>query len=404
MSTDTSTPPQLPFHRESVLGIAPLYAVLRHDHPVTRVRTPAGDPAWLVTGYAEAKELFADTRLGRSHPKPAQASRISDAGIMGGPTGNFDTEQRDHTRMRRLLMPAFSAKRMRLLSGHIQELVDDLINRMISAHDGDAVDLHQHLSVPLPIYVICELLGVPFADRGHFKDLSERAATMTGDDPRIAMAELTAYTAGLAKAKRRHPGEDVLSDLVFAQRNDPTLDDAGIADLSAGLLFAGHETTVNRINLGVLLLLTNPAARHALLDEPSTVAGVVEEVLRLAAPGDFGPARYAHDDITVGHGDDQVTIGRGDAVILASVAANRDERTFADPQAFDPSRTPNSHLSFGFGPHFCIGASLARTELSAVFSTLFPRLPGLRLAVELSDLHVHSERLTGGLDCMPVTW
>lgn len=405
MSTDTAACPQLPFPRAGMVDIAPLYTVLRRARPITLVRTPAGDLAWLVTGYAEAKELLADSRLGRSHPRPEQAARISNAGIMGGPLGNYDTEQRDHARMRRLLLPAFSAKRMRLLSGHVQGLVDDLITRMICARDGDAVDLQQHLSVPLPVYVICELLGVPFADRSHFKDLSERAATMTGDDSRAAMAELIAYTAGLADTKRHHPGEDVLSDLVAAQRDDPTFDDAGIAALSAGLLFAGHETTVHRISFGVLLLLTNPAEhRHSLLDDTFTVGGVVEEVLRLAAPGEFAITRYAHDDVTVGHGHNQVNIGRGDAVIFATTAANRDERIFADPQVFDPTRRPNSHLSFGFGPRFCPGASLARTELKAVFSTLFQRLPDLRLAVELSDLRLHNERVTGGLHCLPVTW
>ncbi len=400
--TAAETLPQLPFDREGVLDIAPLYARLRSEHPVTRVRTPAGDPAWLVTGYAEARQLFADPRLGRSHPEPEKAARISDAGVMGGPSGNYATEQADHARMRRLLLPAFSARRMRLLDEHVQQLVDELIDRMVAG--AGPTDLHEQLSVPLPIYVICELLGVPYADRDHFKDLSERAATMTGDDPRVAMAELMTYTAGLAERKRHEPGEDVISDLVAAQREDPDFDDGQLARLAAGLLFAGHETTVNRISIGVLMLLQNPAARDALTSDPSTVNRVVEEILRLAAPGDFGLARYAHDDITVGEGEHRVTIAAGDAVILVTVAANRDDAAFAEPDTFDATRAPNAHLSFGHGPHFCIGASLARTELKAVFSTLFARLPGLRLTTAVEDLRLHDERLTGGLYALPVTW
>ncbi|GLZ47683.1 cytochrome P450 [Actinomycetospora sp. NBRC 106375] len=394
--------PQLPFPREGVLTISPLYARLREAGPVTRVRTPAGDVAWLATRYEEAKALFADRRLGRSHPQPDQAARVSDAGVMAGPSGDHEHEDADHSAMRKLLTPAFSAKRMRRLHDRVAELAEGLADDLQKAEDG-AVDLHAGFSVPLPIFVICELLGVPVEDRAYFKGLSERMATLTGDDPRVARAEFERYTAGLAEAKRAEPGEDVISDLVAAQEHDPRLTDTRVAELSAGLLFAGHETTVNRLSLGVVLLLVNPEVRDRLVADPAgTVDAVVEEVLRLAEPGGMGLLRYAHEDVTVGEGDEAVTIPRGDAVMIVTSAANRDAEAFGSADAFDPDRSPNPHLSFGHGPHFCIGASLARTELRVGLTTLFTRLPGLRLAVDPEALTLHTERLTGGLDRLPV--
>jgi len=398
---DTVEMPRLPFDRPGALDVGPVFARLREQHPVTRVLTPAGDPAWLVTGYAEAKQLFGDDRLGRTHPDPERAPRISSSGFNGGPSGNHATEKADHARMRRLLVPAFSARRMRVLEDGVQALTDTLLDRMSAVGGaGRVVDLHEHLAVPLPIYVICQLLGVPYADRDRFRDLSERAAAMTGDDAMTAIVELMTYTAGLAEAKRSDPGEDVISDLVAAQREDPTFDDTQLAMLVAGLLFAGHETTVGRIGFGTLLLLENPAARDALVADPSTVGTVVEEVLRLAAPEAFGLARWAHADVTVG----EVTIAEGDAVVLATLATNRDGAAFDDPDAFDTTRGTNAHLAFGHGAHYCIGASLARTELRIVLSSLFTRLPTLRLAVDPGELRLHTERLTGGLYELPVTW
>lgn len=398
--------PQLPFPREGVLAISPLYERLRAAGPITRVRTPAGDVVWLVTRYEEAKALFADRRLGRSHPKPEEAARVSDAGVMAGPSGEHEHEDEDHTSMRRLLTPAFSAKRMRRLHDRVAELAEGLVDGLVDGSapgDDGVVDLHAGFSVPLPIFVICELLGVPVADRVYFKGLSERMATLTGDDPAVARAEFERYTAGLAQAKRDEPGEDVISDLVAAQEHDPRLTDARLAELVVGLLFAGHETTVNRLSLGVVLLLVNPEVRDRVVADPEgSVDAVVEEVLRLAEPGGMGLLRYAHEDVTVSDGEQEVTIARGDGVVIVTSAANRDEGAFDDAAAFDPDRSPNPHLSFGHGPHFCIGASLARTELRVGLTTLFRRLPGLSLAVDPASLTLHTERLTGGLDTLPV--
>ncbi|MEU2775811.1 cytochrome P450 [Streptomyces sp. NPDC007162] len=395
---------RLPFARPNVLELAPLYEVLRREAPITAVTTPAGDPAWLVTRFDEVRDLLSDKRLGRSHPEPERASRITTAAVQEGPSGNYATEEADHTRMRRLLTPAFSARRMVMLSDHVRQLVDGCIDRLLAeratAPDG-VVDLHAGLAFPVPVAVICRLLGVPESDRDHFASLSERMADHSiGDAALRARDEFNAYMTTLAESKRARPGEDVISDLVRAQSTDEAYDYDEMIRLCVGLLFAGHETTVNRIGLGTLFLLTRPEQWRALTADPAgRVNATVEEIMRLGAPGDLGLLRYAHTDVDVAG----VTIRRGDAVILSVNSANRDASVYRDAETFDPDRPERNHLGFGHGPHFCIGASLARTELRIVFAAMAERLPGLRLAKDVDDLEVRTT-LTGGVRELPVTW
>uniref|UniRef100_UPI0035903045 Pentalenolactone synthase n=1 Tax=Amycolatopsis pretoriensis TaxID=218821 RepID=UPI0035903045 len=403
--TTTEETPRLPFARANALAIAPDYEVLRSRAPISRVLTPAGDPAWLVTSYEEAKEVFRDKRFGRSHPAPEQASRISNAAIQDGPSGDFETEEAEHKRMRRMLAPAFSAPRMRALGDRIAELTDRCLDDLQAAHDanpGAPVDLTDFLAFPLPVLVICELLGVPYADREHFRGLSERIARMDGgEDAQAAMAEFKAYMLKLAEAKRADPQPDVISDLVAVQADDPTFTDDDLSRMATGLLFAGHETTSTRIAMGTLFLLSDTARRDRFAADPDgEVNQTVEEILRLTATSGTGLLRYAHEDVEIAG----TRIRRGDAVLVSSDAANRDASVFADPDEFDPGRTPNVHLAFGTGAHVCIGANLARTELRTVFPKLFRRFPGLRLAAGIEDVPVRVNRVAGGVDAVPVTW
>ncbi|MGI8333066.1 cytochrome P450 [Actinomadura scrupuli] len=397
--------PRLPLDRPNALEVAPLYGMLRRKAPLTKVTTPAGDPAWLVIAYAEAKQIIGDARFGRSHPVPEQAARISQSALAGGAEDNYDTEEHEHTRLRRLLTPAFSAPRMRRLTERIQELTRRCLDDMQAAYDrapGQPVDLHQTLAFPLPAMVISELLGVPHADRARFGLLSERIGVL--DDAEVAqaaMAEFTDYTHHLAAAKRKTPGPDVISDLVAAQAADPTFTDDDVARLVAGLLFAGHETTAARIDFGVLWLLTDLSRRDRFVADPTgQVQATVEEILRMSAPAGLGLLRYAHQDVEIGG----VTIARGDAVLISNDAANRDTSVFPDPDEFTPGRKPNAHLAFGHGMHVCIGANLARTELRIVFPALFGRFPDLRVAADLHDIKLLTNKLTGGVDSVPVQW
>ncbi|WP_433497612.1 cytochrome P450 [Sphaerimonospora sp. CA-214678] len=387
--------PQLPFARSDVLEISFEFAELRDSEPITKVLTETGDEAWLVSGYDEIRQVFADHRFGRSHPTPESAPRLSNNALIGGPNGDHATEHVVHDRMRRLLAPAFSARRMRALSGRVEEIVTGLLDRM--AEEGPPCDLHARLSVPLPIQVICELLGVPYEDRDRFRAIAEEMTDLS-DPARSAAArdEMSEYTYTIVKGKREEPGEDVYSDLATAD-----LPENEIARIAGALLFAGHETTVNQIDYGVLLLLRDPEQREALRRDPSLVPGAVEEIMRTAAPSQHGLVRYAHEDVEIAG----VTIRAGELVMLATFAANRDGRVYADPDRFDVSREMlHAHVGFGYASHYCLGASLARVELRSVFCALFQRFPALRPAVPYERLKPRTDRLTGGFRTLPVTW
>ncbi|MFB8209352.1 MULTISPECIES: cytochrome P450 [unclassified Streptomyces] len=394
--------PRLPFDRDhdDVNGIAPKFRSLRTESPVVRVTTSAGDEAWLVTRYGEVKQLLNDARLGRSHHAPETASRVANAAVLTGPLGKPEDEVPTRTKLRRLLAPAFSARRVQKLQGGVQQLIDQLLDNLEKGPKPG--DFHEALSFPLPVLVICQLLGVPGEDREEFRRMSAGATSLTDvEKAKASWGELHGYMRSLIEVKRRTPGEDVFSDLVAVQEKEGLADDE-IARMAAGLLFAGHETTVTRLDLGTLLLLTHPEERKKLQADPKgLVQGAVEEILRMAAPStqDVLP-RYTHDDIEVAG----TTIPKGDLVMLAFTATNRDPDIFSDPDVFDITRDSTQHLAFGHGPRFCLGSGLARLELQALFSTLFVRFPDLQLAVDPAELQFRDDTLTGGLASLPVTW
>jgi cytochrome P450 len=385
---------QLPFEQAHPLDVAPLLRQLQQDGVIHRVRTAVGDLAWLVTGYEEVRRLLADERLGRSHPDPANAARLGQSVLFGGPMGNYDTEQADNARLRSLLQPQFSPRRMRALRPRVEELTAGLLDDL--AGHGPPADLHQALALPLPIQVICELLGVPYADRAQFRawseavgDVRDRARSEQG------LGELFGYGLQLVARKRNQPGDDFISRLCAEG-----LGDDEIAMLSMGLLFAGHETTVVAIGMGALCLLANPGQQQALIKDPGQITSAVEEILRAPGRGGGGIPRYARTDLQIG----DVTVRAGELVLLDNRAANHDPAVFPSPDRFDVTRHGSAHLSFGHGAHYCLGAPLARIELQAVFSQLPARFPTMRLAVPVEQLRVRSGTLTGGLTKLPVAW
>lgn len=391
-----TTPPTLPFAQPHPLRVPPLLRQLQARGVVHRVRTAVGDNAWLVTGYDEVRRLLADDRLGRAHPDPEHAPRTGESALFGGPLGNFDTEYADHARMRAQLQPHFTPKHLRALRPRVEELTERLLDDLATA--DKPADLHTALALPLPILVICELLGVPYEERKRFRawtqaagDIRDRARSEQG------LAALFDYGRELLQRKRTDPGDDVISRL--AADSDITDDEAAM--LAMALLFAGHETTVTQIGIGALLLLTNPDQWQALAEDPALVPNAVEELLRAPGKGGGGIPRYARMNLEV----DGVTIRAGELVLLDNGAANHDPAVFTEPDRVDIGReTARAHLTFGHGLRYCIGAPLARLELQAAFGGLTARFPTMRLAVPVRRLTLRRDMLTGGLAELPVTW
>ncbi|TCO42350.1 pentalenolactone synthase [Kribbella antiqua] len=386
---------QLPFEQLHPLDAAPQLRELQRRGVIHRIRTAVGDEAWLVTGHTEVRELLDDARLGRAHPAPETAARTGESALFGGPMGNFDTEQADHARMRSLLQPHFNPRRMRALRPRIEALTAQLMDDL-AAH-GSPADLHAAVAEPLPILVICELLGVPYDDRDQFRSWTADAANIQ-DRARSerGLGELYGYGLQLVARKRAEPADDVISGLCAAEG----VSDAEAAGLSMALLFAGHETTVVQIGMGALFLLANPEQWQALTRDPALVPGAVEEILRAPAKGGGGIPRYARTDLEI----DGTTVRAGELVLLDNGAANHDPAVFPDPDRVDVRRKAGAHLTFGHGARYCIGAPLARIELQAVFTQLVERFPRLTLAVDAGDVVLRRNMLTGGLAELPVRW
>ncbi len=342
---------QLPLRRCNVLDIAPQYQALRSQAPLTRVLTPTGRPAWLVTAYKEAREIFADpARFGTyAHPDPENAT--------SQPLGGNDFErdmarrledsERQVARLRKLILPWFAPKRLKVVSGRIQELTDSCLDAMAAAHErnpGQAVNFHGLVGFRLPGLVICALLGVPDEDRDYVIGLSDRmGSTADPADGMTAIAELRKYAARLFALKRHTRGDDIVSHLLAAQESDPgPFSDSDLRYFAMGLVSPGHETMVARIDFGVLYLLSEPSRRDWLMaDIDARLDTTIEEILRMTSHHHTGRPRFAREDVEIGG----VTIGRGDLVIVSEGAANRDpaSRTTASTAASQPFRSPGDH-------------------------------------------------------------
>jgi cytochrome P450 len=389
-----------PFSDPDRLNLDPLYAQLRRREPVARVRLPFGEEAWLATRYQDVKMVLGDPRFSRAASVGRDEPRTSPQPIGGG---IMSMDPPDHSRLRRLVAKAFTARRVEELRPATITIAGELVDAMRPA--GPPADLVEHFSTPLPVRVICRLLGVPAGDQRLFRTWSEAIISTTSLPPETIvdhLGSLYAYMAGLVAQRRDEPADDLIGALVQARDEDnDRLTEQEMVELAAGLLAAGHETTVTQISNFVYVLLTHPEQLAVLRARPGLVPAAVEELLRyvpLSAAAGF--ARYATEDLELSG----VRIRAGEPVIAAMFSANRDATVFAEPDRFDITREAGPHIGFGHGVHHCLGAQLARMELQVALGTLLDRLPELTLAVDSKELEWKSGVLVRGLRSLPVTW
>lgn len=372
----------------------PLLRRLQNGRPICRVRTHAGDEAWLVTRYAEMKRLLLDDRLGRSHPDPPNMPRYLDSSLLDTlVTTDPDVDRQVRAHRRSALTPLFSARRMAAWRPRIAERVSDAVD-VVLAH-GPSADMHSQFSMPLSFRVLCDVIGVSELDE-LWALLSE--ATSTADPVQGGGGSLSAllgYLATVVTRKRVDPGDDVISALCMVEP-----DDVVVVGQAVTLPFA-YQATPHTMSASIALLAAHPDQRDLLISDPDLLPGAVEEALRMGTVGDSFLPRYASEDIEIG----DVTIKTGDLVLCEYLSASLDERAFPEPERFDITRSPNPHLTFSHGMWHCIGAPLARMEIQEAFLALVTRMPAIRLTVPLEELHVTGEEEPGaGLVSVPVTW
>ena len=371
-----------------------VHARLRAEHPVAQVIMPGGTPAWLVTGYAQARAALTDPRLVKLpkgwRPPPDSLLASLDLHML-----NLDPP--DHERLRKLVNKAFTARRVEELRPRIAAITAGLLDDMSTRHE---VDLLASFAFPLPITVICELLGVPVADRDQFRAWSATIVTDTVA-PEVFQDHATAMTGyfrRLMAARRREPADDLLSALISARDEGDRLSENELLSMAFLLLVAGHETTVNLIASGTLALLLNPGELARLRADPSLLGGAVEELLRYVNPVNNATFRFAGEPVEIGG----VAIGPGEVVLVSLSGANRDPSRYAGPDRLDLGRDCGGHVAFGHGIHYCLGAPLARLEAEIAFGALLDRFGEITLAVPPDELRWRPSTLIHGLETLPV--
>ena len=394
-----------PLTRPAALEPPAEWATLRQQCPVARITLPSGDEASLLTRYDDVKQVLSDTRFSRQLNAP-DAARIADT-ESGGVFNNemattLPQSGAEHERWRKLVGKWFTAKRMNALRPDIAAMANQLIDAMMAK--GEPADLKADLAFPLPVYVICDMLGVPEADRDRFAYWSDSMLNLTrytGEQMAAAQTEFTEYMAAHIEAKRAEPTDDLLSELIVAKDAEGRgLTDAELIATGQGLLVAGHETTANMIAKMTAMLLADRSRWERVLTDRSLIRSTVEEALRFDANLGLGMVRYISEDVQVG----EVLVEKGTTVMCDMSAANRDETAFDGADGMDLARNPNPHLAFGAGAHSCLGQSLARTELQVVREVLLDRLPTLDLAVAAGEIKRVEGLVVGGLAGLPVRW
>lgn len=396
--------PLFPPPRDMTRPLDPPPEVLawQKECPVRKTRIWSGNEAWLVTKYADARVVFTDGRFSVDPRRPGFPEKSAAYSEVLGKDRNLRTmDMPEHQVQKRMLNRDFTYKRVEAMRPAIQQKVDSLLDAMLAK--GPPADIVTDLAVPVPTLVICELLGIPYADRDYFIDraLTCLSSAVSADAAARAGQELYDYTDRLLDSKDREPKDDLLSRLVVEQLRTGALSRKDIVELARFMLIAGQDTTATTIALGVVAMMQYPDQWKLLCEEPSLVENAVEEILRFVSPTHLGRRRVAIADIEVGG----QLIQANEGVIIANHVADRDESVFPDPNTFDIRRkNANATMAFGSGIHQCLAQGLARVELQLVFGTLARRLPGLRLAVPFEQLQFNENANVISVRSVPVAW
>ena len=386
----------------------PTFARMREEAPVHAHQAPDGSTIWYITRYEDGsavlrddKNFCKDRRNSEDPTAPGTASqrsvthkRINENMLFSDPP--------DHTRLRSLVSQAFTPHRIAKLAPRVQEIANDLLDQVESK---GKMDLMAAFALPLPVFVICEMLGVPESDREHVADWSQAIVSpgsrnLNYSARKRKVRSLTAYLSDMFSNRQAKPRDDLVTALVQAEEEGDRFTEAELSSMVALLLVTGHETTVNLIGNGTLALLLHPDQQAQLQKFPSLWPAAIEELLRYDGPVETSTSRWARHDVRMG---DQL-IKRGDLVRVVLTSTNRDSEQFIQPDQLDIQRGNNKHLAFGMGIHYCLGAPLARLEGRIALKTLFHRLPGLRLSLPLSKLEWRSGVLFRGMKRLDVAW
>jgi len=387
-----------PFGPHDRLVLDPMYARLREDEPVARVKMPYGDESWLVTRHADAQTVLVDPRFSRAAGMVRDVPRVGPQKAEGG---TMAMDPPEHTRLRRLAANAFTPRRVEQSRPTVEKLANELVDEMVKS--DRSADLVDAFALPIPIRVICEMLGVPYDDQSLFRTGSEAiiSTTMSPEEIFGHINQMMGYMAGMVAQRRSEPSDDLLGALVRARDEEDQLSEEELVLLGVGLLTGGFETTSTQIANSVYVLQTQPEQLALLRQRPELIPDAVDELLRwipLFATATF--ARFATEPVEL----TGVVVPAGDPVLVSFPAANRDGRVFSDPEKFDITRGRTGHLAFGHGIHHCMGAPLARLELEVALETLLRRLPDLRFAVPEPEIPWKAGSLMRGPKRLPVTW
>lgn len=396
MTTAETTPIAYPFNHHEGLELSGAYEEARDRPGLLRVRMRYGESAWLATRYADARLVLGDRRFSRAEALNRDVPRQGEGRMDGG---ILSMDPPDHTRLRTLVAKAFTVHQVEKLRPYVRELTHSLLDELEAA--GPPVDLVDRYALPIPVAVICKLLGVPEEDRPKFRVWSDAAlstSALTAAEWEHNREELRAYMARLVQEHREAPRDDIMTSLIEARDQGDRLSELELVDLCVGILVAGHETTATQIPNFVMALLDHPGELRRLREDPDLIKGAVEELMRFVPLGmGASQARYATEDIEVGG----TLVRAGEPVLVAVGSANRDALRFDEPGKLNVARPATQHLGFGHGVHHCLGAPLARLELQEALGALVDRFPNLRLA---GDVVWKDQMLVRGPRVMPVGW